>query len=188
MILASAPWCLDAAKHLLHDQTHWTAHGSWLSDKSSLSLWTRGHSVAIFCRLIVALNRVAIRGYFFQGDCGHESAWLFLAIRGYFFGRGYFFSRGHFCSFFVAIFLKCRKYRQKNSRVAIFCWCAWLFFVAIRGYPWLFFVFVAISNIPWLFFSWLFFWTAVNTNILTQKNSRANSRSQFKWGVVKYRK
>ena len=28
--------------------------------------------------------------------------------------------------------------------------------VAIRGYPWLFFVFVAISNIPWLFFSWLF--------------------------------
>ena len=45
---------------------------------------------------------------------------------------------------------------------------AWLFWVgargyfswlsvAIRGYPWLFFVFVAISNIPWLFFSWLFF-------------------------------
>ena len=77
--------------------------------------------MAIFFRVIVAMNR---RGYF----------WLSVAI---FLGRGYFFSRGHFCSFFVAIFLKCRKYRQKNSRVAIFCWCAWLFFVAIRGYSWL---------------------------------------------------
>ena len=77
--------------------------------------------MAIFFRVIVAMNR---RGYF----------WLSVAI---FWGRGYFFSRGHFCSFFVAIFLKCRKYRQKNSRVAIFCWCAWLFFVAIRGYSWL---------------------------------------------------
>ena len=77
--------------------------------------------MAIFFRVIVAMNR---RGYF----------WLSVAI---FWGRGYFFSRGHFCSFFVAIFLKCRKYRQKNSRVAIFCWRACLFFVAIRGYSWL---------------------------------------------------
>ena len=71
------------------------------------------------------------RGYF----------WLSVAI---FFGRGYFFSRGRFCSFFVANFLKCHKYRQKNSRVAIFGWCAWLFFVAIRGYfsySWLFLIF-----------------------------------------------
>ena len=128
----------------------------WLFFAGSLWAWIAWLFVAIFFRVIVAMNR---RGYF----------WLSVAI---FWGRGYFFSRGHFCSFFVAIFLKCRKYRQKIA--------AWLFFVcargyfswlsvAIRGYPWLFFVFVAISNIPWLFFSWLFFWTAVNSNILAPK-------------------
>ena len=93
----------------------------WLFFAGSLWAWIAWLFVAIFFRVIVAMNR---RGYF----------WLSVAI---FWGRGYFFSRGHFCSFFVAIFLKCRKYRQKNSRVAIFCWCAWLFFVAIRGYSWL---------------------------------------------------
>ena len=98
--------------------------------------------MAIFCRLLVALNRVAIRGYFFQGDCGHESAWLILAIRGYFFSRGdsaadvpqktWIFVRGYFSFlffwwlfFFVAIFKHQRGYfcLRGYFSVAIFLNC-----------------------------------------------------------------
>ena len=104
--------------------------------------------------LIIFVDPWPLRGYFLQAHCGLESRgyswllfsgwlwpWIGVAIFGYpwlFFGAvAIFLAAGIFAVFFVAIFLKCRKYRQKNSRVAIFCWCAWLFFVAIRGYSWL---------------------------------------------------
>ena len=96
--------------------------------------------------LIIFVDPWPLRGYFLQAHCGPESrgySWLFfsgwlwpwigVAIFGYpwlfflavaIFAPWPFFFRGIFQHIANAL---------KNIRVAIFCWCAWLSFVAIRG-------------------------------------------------------